>query len=124
MPTGIYKLHIDMRRSSDLEGVFIAESEDVQALIESQIEIYFGEVAGKHSEIYGAIEAHEIILVSEEDAAIRVIRELDLESGFNPFCYSTTGDVAEMVAERTNTDTEDVLGIVRAWAELKEKGEI
>lgn len=47
----IYKLNADYGRNGNLTGVFIAEKEHVAVLLENKIEVYFGEVLGKHSEI-------------------------------------------------------------------------
>ncbi len=85
---GIYKLNFDCGRMGSLEGLFIEEKEYVQALVESGIEVYFGEVLGRHSEVYGPVGKDEITLVSDDPAAIKVITDLKLSSGFNPFEYT------------------------------------
>ena len=85
---GIFRLNIEMRRSDNLRGVFIAPKKWVEYLIESKIEVYFGEVAGKHSEVYGAIEAKELTLITDDADAIAMVQKFGLESGLNPFDYS------------------------------------
>lgn len=110
---GIYKLNVDCGRMGDLEGVFVADSEDVDNLIKSKIGVYFGEVLGKHSEVCGAIEPGEITLASDDPTAVKIVVDLDLATGFDPFCYQTYGE-AEKVLE-----TDDLLEAVRKWAELK-----
>jgi hypothetical protein len=82
---GIYKLNIDCGRMGQLDGVFIADKSHVRTLIEKKIEVYWGEVLGKHSEVFGVIEPSEIIMVSEDPNAIKVIEDLRLTSGYNPF---------------------------------------
>jgi len=84
---GIYRLSVDCGRQGGLDGIFVEDSEDIQALIDSHIKAYFGEVLGKHSEIYGSIEPTEIALVSTDETAIKIIEELGLENGYNPFDY-------------------------------------
>ena len=84
----VYKLSVSCGRQGDLNGVFIAEKSHVKKLIEAKIQVYFGEVLGKHSEIYGAIEEDEIIFVSDNPEVIKVIEENVLESGYNPFEYT------------------------------------
>lgn len=84
---GVFKMKVDCGRMGELEGIFVADKEHVKTLIESKIEVYFGEVLGKHSEICGSIEEKEIQLASDSPEAIKVINELNLESGYNPFCY-------------------------------------
>ena len=43
-----------------VEGTFIAEDDDVKSLIGK--EVYFGEILGKYSDVYGRIQEKEIIL--------------------------------------------------------------
>ena len=83
----IYKLNI-CGRQGELYGLFIAEKSHVRKLIDDKLQVYFGEVLGKHSEIYGSMEEKDIIFVSDSLEAIRIIEEFDLENGHNPFHYS------------------------------------
>ncbi len=83
----VYKFHADMGRSGELEGVFVAKKSHVKILIDSEMEIYFGEVLGKHSEVYGKIEKKELKMVSDSEEVINVIRNHELSSGYNPFDY-------------------------------------
>lgn len=80
----IYKFHFDCGRMGTLTGVFIEDPARVKKLIESQDEIYFGEVLGKHSEIAGPLSEEDVTLVSDDPKAIEIIESLDLETGFNP----------------------------------------
>jgi len=89
MKKAIYKFNADCGGMGELEGVLISTKERVDKLIESKIEVYFGEVLGKHSEIYGAIEKDEIIFVSDNEEAVRVVEEHSLTSGINPFDYTS-----------------------------------
>lgn len=88
MEKGIYKLHFDCGRMGQLDGIFIAPKEHVKVLIEEKIQVYFGEVLGKHSEIHGPIEEKDITFISDNPEAIKIIEELELETGYNPFGYS------------------------------------
>ena len=90
----VYKMTISMRRSGDIEGVFIAEKEHIDYLVLSEIEIYFGEIAGKHSEVYGSIGKDEIKMITDDPKVVSVIEEYNLSSGYNPLNYTTinTGD--------------------------------
>lgn len=91
MSKGVYRLNIDCGRSGNLEGVFVAKKEHVKILIESGIQVYFGEVLGKHSEVFGAIEEKEITLLSDLEEVVRIVEEYELSTGYNPFGYSVTG---------------------------------
>jgi hypothetical protein len=85
---GLYKLNFDCGRSGSLEGLFVANVEDVKFLIDVGWEVYFGEVLGKHSEVCGPIEEVDIKLISTDDAVIKIVTEHELENGHNPFHYS------------------------------------
>lgn len=84
----IYKMYLECGRMGELESVFIEEEERMEALIGK--ELYFGEVLGKHSEIYGKLEENEIIVLSEDQNAIKIIEDLNiLPTGYYPFNYYT-----------------------------------
>lgn len=87
MKKGIYRLTFDCGRMGMLEGIFVAPQLYIDILVEREIEVYFGEVLGKHSDVYGPIEEMDIDMVSDSEEAIKVIEELGLESGYNPLDY-------------------------------------
>ena len=89
MENAVYKLNLDCGRMGSLEGLFIAQKEHVTKLIESKINVYFGEVLGKHSEVYCAIGENDIVMVSDASEVIKVIEEFELSNGHNPFDYTT-----------------------------------
>lgn len=91
----VYKLHFDCGRQGELEGLFIAEKAHVKILIDSEMEVYFGEVLGKHSEVCGKVEKREIKMISDNEDVINVIRTHGLESGYNPFEYSVINQERE-----------------------------
>lgn len=68
-------------RYGEICGLFKATEEEVKELIGK--EVYFGEVLGKHSEVYGSIEPSDIMLVSDEPLEVL----LSFESGYNPLEY-------------------------------------
>jgi len=86
----VYKLNFDCHRDGVLEGLFIAHKEHVDELISSGIEIYFGEVLGKHSEVCGPLDPVDITMVTDNEEAISIIEKYELSVGFNPFDYTTT----------------------------------
>ncbi len=86
----ICKFHWDCGRGGDVEGLFIAEKADVDALIGK--EVYFGEILGKHSEVYGTIEEGEITIVTTDQDFIAKFEEIfkprnGVISGYDPFDY-------------------------------------
>lgn len=88
MKQAIFSFGCDFGRSGELEGKFVSTQEKVDRLIESGLEVYFGEVLGKHSEVYGAIEEGDIELVSDDPTVVKVFIDNKLASGFDPFEYT------------------------------------
>jgi hypothetical protein len=70
-----------------IEGLFIATKKEVDAVI--GVEVYFGEVLGKHSEIYGTIDEEDIIESDASDATIEELEDMFGEDicGYNPLSY-------------------------------------
>lgn len=80
---GLYKFFWDCGRAGSLEGAFIADSADIASILGK--EVYFGEALGKHSEIYGIVEADDIELVSDDSAVVSALRGFSV--GYNPLDY-------------------------------------
>lgn len=112
---GIYRLNFDCGRQGSLQGIFIAEKEYVKTLIENKIEVYFGEVLGKHSEVWGPMDNGELTLVSDSEDAIKVIEDLKLENGYNPFDYTAINFEFEGIEEGDWT----VLDLVKKIIEVQ-----
>lgn len=67
-----------------LEGVFVADEQEIANLIGQRI--YFGEVLGKHSEVWCTITQMEVI--TEDQDKIAVFKELFPQGiGYNPLEY-------------------------------------
>jgi hypothetical protein len=83
----LWKMIFDCGRSGCLEGLFIATQEEIDNLIGSKV--YFGEVLGKHSEVYGAIEEGEITKVDLDSEIVEKVSAIlgDTWSGYNPLEY-------------------------------------
>lgn len=83
----IYKFHVDCGRMGDLEGLFIADKEEVAARI--GCEIGYGECLGKHSDISEELTEGQLSIVSESESDIEVLERLGLTSiGTDPMCHS------------------------------------
>lgn len=91
----LYRMYVDCRRNGCLEGIFIAEKDDVEFLVKNEVQVYFGEVLGKHSEIYGSIEEKEIEMITDDENVLSVIKKYGLQTGFNPFDYSVPSSYRE-----------------------------
>ena len=94
----LYSFHWDCGRSGDLDGLFVAEADQVESAIGKRL--YFGEVLGKHSDVEGILEASDLEEVSnEQDKIIWLVDLLGTSiSGFNPLEY---------LAEEEDEDEED-----------------
>jgi len=74
-------------RMGSLNGLFVCSQDEYEDLIGQ--EVYFGEVLGKHSEIYGTLEEDHLRIVSDDQDKIDWLVELlgCSISGFNPMEY-------------------------------------
>ena len=83
---GIYSFYWDCGRQGHIEGAFVADSKDIRMLMGR--EISFGDVLGKHSDVFGWIEEKDIALVSDNLAHVEVFQELfENGIGYNPLDY-------------------------------------
>lgn len=83
----LYKMNFDYGRMGSLEGLFIAEKKYIDYLIEQELEVNFGEVLGKHSEVCARIAPEEITMVTTDKNVLQVINQYGLENGYNPLEY-------------------------------------
>ena len=82
----LVQFYWDCGRSGDVEGLFIRAKEDLSKIIGK--EVYFGEILGKHSEVYGTINDGDLVVVSEDQSVIKVLEDIFTDgtiSGYNPF---------------------------------------
>lgn len=77
----LWRFYWDCGRQGEVEGIFKAAKEEVDAAI--GMEVYFGEILGKHSEVYGELEEGEITLESDDPLVVKNA----IESGYNPLDY-------------------------------------
>ena len=92
---GIYEFYWDCGRQGDLSGIFVTNKASVAKLIGK--EVYFGEVLGKHSEVYGTIKEKDIELKSDDQvfiAQFEAIMGENFESGTNPLGYYDDPQIA------------------------------
>lgn len=83
----LWKFHWDGGRCGSLEGLFVATEDKVSELIGQQV--YFGEVLGKYSDIFGVIEGEEITKVNLDTETVERVTKIlgETWSGYNPFDY-------------------------------------
>ena len=84
----LVKFHWDCGRMGHLDGLFITTREALRTIIGT--EIYFGEVLGKHSEIFGVLGEDDCDILCEDQEFIEKLRGYvghNTLSGHNPFDY-------------------------------------
>lgn len=77
----LWRFYWDCGGQGSVEGIFKATKEEIKAAV--GMKVYFGEILGKHSEVYGEIEEGEITLESDDPLVVKNT----VESGYNPLNY-------------------------------------
>ena len=91
----LYSFYWDCGRQGSVEGLFIAEEQEIKKAIGSHV--YFGEILGKHSNVGGNLGEEHLTVVSDDQEKIEWLRKVvgDIMedssvttiSGFNPLHY-------------------------------------
>lgn len=100
---GIYEFFWDCGRMGELSGTFIADSKDITKIQGKHI--YFGEVLGKHSEVFGNIDEGDIELKTDDQNFIRTFEEImgeDWSTGYNPLDYYDADEDESVGEEEEN----------------------
>ena len=100
----IYKLNLDCGREGSLYGIFIADKEYVDVLVNNDIEVYFGEILGKHSDISLTINDTDIELITDDVKVIDMFEEYELSTGIDPFDYHASNFDYEEIGLSSNDD--------------------
>lgn len=88
---GLYKMYLDCDRQGELTGIFIERKDFVDYLLKNNIEIYFGEALGKHSDVtcnFKEEPENTIQFITDRPDVISIVQEYGLENGYNPFEYT------------------------------------
>lgn len=83
----LFKMNFDYGRMGSLEGLFITEKEYIDFLVEKELEVNFGEVLGKYSDVCGRVAPEEVTMVTTDENVLQVIERYGLENGYNPLEY-------------------------------------
>lgn len=111
----LYEFYWDCGRSGSIEGLFIEEEKNIKKIVGK--DVYFGEVLGKFSEVYGTIEEGEITKVDIPTDVVELLENKIGEtlSGFNPFnylqftCKECNGNYEECDLKICDMEKEDYL---------------
>ena len=113
----IYEFYWDCGRQGSVEGVFIEDSELVDMCIGKSV--YFGEILGKHSEVYGTLDSSDLKVLTDDQEFVAMFQKIlgsSWQSGYNPI--DTIIERVEDDEDEEDEDTEDF------HAKLKEMGRI
>jgi len=83
----LFKFRWNCGRMGEVEGLFISTTEELESFYDK--ELYFGEILGKHSEIFGTLEREDITVLSEDQEFLGKMEEIlgDRISGYCPMDY-------------------------------------
>lgn len=83
----LYSFYWDYGRHGSVEGLFVADEKDIEKAMGR--EVYFGEILGKHSEVYGSLDSDDLKVISEDQEKIEWLIEIlgYNVSGYNPLDY-------------------------------------
>lgn len=70
----LYKFKWDCGRMGVVDSLFIALEENVEKAIGAQVD--FGEILGKHSNVYGTLKQSDLTIVSDDQGFIEKLEEL------------------------------------------------
>lgn len=82
---GLYRFYHDYGRSGTLEGLFLANADDVDVAIGDTA--YLGEVLGKHSDVVVTLNGNNIIFITDDEEVVNMIENFELICGINPLDY-------------------------------------
>lgn len=85
----LVRFNWDCGRMGDLDGLFVATRQELDDIDGKHV--YFGEVLGKHSEVYGDINLeNDFVIVTDDQDFMKKFTEYvgtGTISGYNPFDY-------------------------------------
>lgn len=85
----IYRFTFDCGRMGTLMGLFVADARVINEAIGRKV--YFGEVLGKHSEIFGELTSDQFEVHSSDPNFMEKFERLGCSSGYNPLDYLSEG---------------------------------
>lgn len=84
----LYKFYWDVGRMGEVEGVFIEDDAVIKDVIGK--EVYFGEILGKHSDIFGTLKESALTIMSSDPDFIAEMENVfggSHISGYSPLDY-------------------------------------
>lgn len=83
----LWKFSWDCGRMGEVEGLFVATEKEIEKSIGKNV--YFGEILGKHSEIYGTLDMEDLDKMDLDTESVEKVTKLlgETWSGYNPLDY-------------------------------------
>lgn len=101
----VYSFYWDCGRMGIVEGLFVADDATVKQAIGNRV--YFGEILGKHSEVYGTLEENDLQELSDNPDVVAFVEE-HASIGYNPLHYITIDcEICGEVLEEYGTSYKD-----------------
>jgi len=111
---GIYRLIDDQGRGGEVEGIFTADSDDIERIMNTSV--YFGEILGKHSNVEVFLDDKTLQLVTDVPSVVRNFQKYNMETGYNPFNYIYDDE------EEDNSDKVQMIDIIGFDCDICEQG--
>lgn len=84
----LVEMSLDYGRMGSLEGLFLVDEADFELAQKLNPQVYFGEVLGKHSEVYCDFNEMSFRVKTDDPAKIAMLKDMDMvSSGHDPFEY-------------------------------------
>ena len=96
----IYEFYEDFGRMGDLSSIFVVDSETVEKVMDK--EIYFGEVLGKHSEIYTVLCDDNLSVRTDDQQFIAEFERIfgeNFSTGHSPLDYCYCDQCGDLLIE-------------------------
>lgn len=92
----LWSFEWDCGRQGSVEGLFVATEETIKENMGKQV--YFGEILGKHSEVYGTLEEGDVTKVDLDSETVEKVQKVlgSTWSGYNPLSYIGQDDEEEI----------------------------
>ena len=81
----LWQFHWDIHRMGHVRGQFVATDEEVKKHIGRKV--YFGEILGKHSNVYGTLEEKDLFRLTDDEEFIAKFEQYGCATGYNPLEY-------------------------------------
>ena len=83
----LYKFNWDCGRQGSVDGLFIADEKVIDVALGN--EVSFGEILGKHSDVYGYLEECDLAVLDVSETTVDELRNVlgSNISGYNPLDY-------------------------------------